>query len=91
MKQLDRRFLGWEEFPDALGEFEIRQFFALSPDELQAVRRRRRPLNRLGVALQIRHMPVTGTPMNSVQMTPGGGSRLRRRCCREGGGKLKVA
>jgi TnpA family transposase len=70
VKQLDRRFLGWEDFPDGLGEFEIRQFFTLSADELQAVRRRRRPLNRLGVALQIGRMRLTGTPMNSVQMIP---------------------
>jgi TnpA family transposase len=70
VKQLDRRFLGWEGFPDALGEFEVRQFFTLSPGELHAVRRRRRPFNRLGVALQIGHMRVTGTPMNSVRMIP---------------------
>jgi hypothetical protein len=58
------------EIPGGLSELEVRQFFTPSPDELQAVRLRRRPLNRLGVGLQIGHLRLTGTPMNSVQMIP---------------------
>jgi len=68
--QWDRRCLGVERFPDALSALEIEQFFGLSPDERRAVLRRRRPTNRLGVALQVGYLRMTGLPLNSVQRIP---------------------
>jgi hypothetical protein len=59
---LDRRYLGWEGFrscPTAWSSFA---------GELQAVLRG--PLSQLGIAIQIGHLRLTGTPMNSVQMIP---------------------
>jgi hypothetical protein len=70
VEQLDRQYLGWDHFPSGLTEPEVVHFFSLSAEERQAVLRRRRPLNRLGVALQIGHLRLSGTPMNSVQMIP---------------------
>lgn len=65
-----RQYLGWERFPDALTEPEIAHFFSPSEDERRTVDRRRRPLNRLGVALQIGFLRLTGTSLNSVEMIP---------------------
>ena len=65
-----RQYLGCERFPENLTEPEVAHFFSLSEDERRAVRRRRRPLNRLGVALQVGFLRLTGAPLNSVEMIP---------------------
>ena len=57
-------------FPDDLTDHEIAHFFSLAEEERRTVDRRRRPLNRLGVALQIGFFRLTGTPLNSVEMIP---------------------
>ncbi|NML91754.1 Tn3 family transposase [Sphingobium sp. TB-6] len=65
-----RQYLGWERFPENLTEPEVAHFFSLSEDDRRAVHRRRRPLNRLGVALQVGFLRLTGAPLNSVEMIP---------------------
>ena len=65
-----RQYLGCERFPEILTEPEVAHFFSLSEDDRRAVRRRRRPLNRLGVALQVGFLRLTGAPLNSVEMIP---------------------
>ncbi len=65
-----RQYLGRNRFPDDLTASEITHFFSLSEDERRTVDRRRRPLNRLGVALQIGFLRLAGTPLNSVEMIP---------------------
>lgn len=65
-----QQYLGWERFPDDLTDPEIAYFFSLAEEEQRTVDRRRRPLNRLGVALQIGFLRLTGTPLNSVEMIP---------------------
>lgn len=65
-----RQYLGWDQFPDDLTDPEIAHFFSLAEDERRVVDRRRRPLNRLGVALQIGFLRLAGTPLNSVEMIP---------------------
>ena len=65
-----RQYLGCERFPENLTEPEVAHFFSLSEDDRRAVRRRRRPLNRLGVALQVGFLRLTGAPLNSVEMIP---------------------
>lgn len=64
-----RQYLGWERFPD-LTAHEIAACFALSDLERRAVLRRRRALNRLGVALQIGFLRLTGAPLNSFEIIP---------------------
>jgi TnpA family transposase len=63
-------FLGLSQFPAELSSFEVEQFFTLSPKEYEAVSTRRRPLNRLGVALQMGFLRMTGRTLNSVRMLP---------------------
>ena len=70
MARWDYRYVGAEEFPEALSALEIEHFFALDQAELAAVRRRRGPMNRLAVALQIGFIKMTGAPLNSVQLIP---------------------
>jgi hypothetical protein len=57
-----RQYLGWERFPENLTEPEIAHFFSLSVEIRRTVQRHRRPLNRLGVALQIGFLLLTGQP-----------------------------
>jgi hypothetical protein len=64
-----RQYLGWERFPD-LTAHEIAGCFTLSDLARRAVLRRRRALNRLGVALQIGFLRLTGAPLNSFEIIP---------------------
>ena len=52
MSRWEHQYLGQERFPDALSAMEIEHFFALGENEFAAVRRRRRVLNRLALALR---------------------------------------
>lgn len=70
MARWDYRYLGAERFPATLSALEIEHFFTLEAAELAAARRRRGPMNRLAVALQIGFIKMTGTPLNSVQLIP---------------------
>lgn len=63
-------FLGRRTFPRQLSRFEIEQFFSFSPEELRAIRTRRGALNRLGVALQVGFLRMTGRQLNSVRVLP---------------------
>ena len=66
-----RAYLGSEVFPEGLSGSEIECFFSPSEAELQVVRTHRRALNRLGVALQIGFLRLTGTALNSFEIIPG--------------------
>ena len=72
MSRWEHRYLGQERFPDALSALEIEHFFTLGANELAAVRRRRRVLNRLALALQIGFLKMTGGTLNSVEIVPAG-------------------
>ena len=72
MSRWEHRYLGRERFPDALSTLEIENFFTLGEDEFAAVRRRRRVLNRLALALQIGFLKMTGGTLNSVEIIPPG-------------------
>jgi uncharacterized protein DUF4158 len=72
MSRWEHRYLGQERFPDALSALEIEHFFTLDENELSAVRRRRRLLNRLALALQIGFLKMTGGTLNSVEIVPAG-------------------
>ena len=65
-----RAFLGSEGFPEGLSTSEIAHFFSLSEDGLHTVRTHRRALNRLGVALQIGFLRLTGRTLNSFEIIP---------------------
>jgi uncharacterized protein DUF4158 len=72
MSRWEHRYLGQERFPDALSAIEVEHFFTLGEEEFAAVRRRRRVLNRLALALQIGFLKMTGGTLNSVEIIPAG-------------------
>ena len=70
MQRWRQRYLGLSGFPPTMVSAEIDQFFTLSRRELTVVMRRRRPLNRLSVALQVGLLRMTGRTLNSFQIVP---------------------
>ena len=58
-------FLGLESIPPWLGEFEVEQFFWLSPAEISTVKTRRSNESQLGLALYIGFLRMTGRVLNS--------------------------
>ena len=70
MQRWHEQYLGLKQFPASLSSVEIEHYFTLSESELKYVSDRRRPLNRLGVALQIGFLRMTGQTLNSFQMVP---------------------
>ena len=70
MSDWEKRYLGWDHFPVGLEDAEVEVFFTLAEAQLEAVRTHRRAPNRLGIAIQIGYMQMTGTALNSVEMIP---------------------
>ena len=62
--------LGSSRFPRELSEFEIGQFFLLSPAEQSAVKTRRGELNRLGAAIHLGFIKMTGCTLSNVDHIP---------------------
>ena len=58
-------FLGIETVPSWLGEFEIEQFFRLSPSEIATVKTRRGNEMQLGLGLHIGFLRMSGRVLNS--------------------------
>jgi hypothetical protein len=63
-------FLGRRSLPRQLSLFEIEQFFSFNAEELRAILTRRGALNRLGCALQVGFLRMTGCHLNSVHVLP---------------------
>ena len=70
MQRWRQRYLGLAGFPPTMASAEIDQFFTLSRRELTVVTRRRGPLNRLSVGLQIGFLRMAGRTLNSFQILP---------------------
>ena len=70
MQRWHEQYLGLKQFPASLSSMEIEHSFTLSESELTYVSNRRRPLNPLGVGLQIGFLWMTGQTLNSFQMVP---------------------
>ena len=70
MQRWRQRYLGLAGFPPTMASAEIDQFFTLSRRELTVITRRRGPLNRLSVGLQIGFLRMTGRTLNSFQILP---------------------
>jgi hypothetical protein len=64
-------YLGWTRLPADLTEFEITHFFSLRPEERSAVLTWYRESLRLGAALQIGFLKMSGRPLDAVQRVPG--------------------
>lgn len=63
-------FLGWRRMPADLSEFEIAHFFTLKPIEIRAVRSRYKESLRLGAALQLGFLKMSGRPLSAFQRVP---------------------
>jgi hypothetical protein len=70
MQRWHQGFLGLKQIPAAISLFEVESFFTLKGEEIEAIRTRRRALNRLGIALQIGFLRMTGRMLNSFETVP---------------------
>ena len=61
-------FLGIETIPQWLSEFEIEQFFRLSPSEIATVKTRRGSEMQLGLGLHIGVLGMSGRLLNSTDV-----------------------
>ena len=58
-------FLGIETIPPWLSEFEVEQFFCLSPSEISTIKTRRGSEMQLGLGLHIGFLRMSGRVLNS--------------------------
>jgi uncharacterized protein DUF4158 len=63
-------FLGRHTFPAELTDFELRQTFTFDAEERENIRQAFRSLLRIGAALQLSLLRLTGTTSNSIQYVP---------------------
>ena len=70
MRTLLWSYLGWRQFPRELSTFEVRQFFSLRLRERHVLRRRFRARGRLGAAIQLGFVRMTGTTLDALDHVP---------------------
>jgi len=64
------QFLGAEAVPKNIGELEFTAFFTFSPYELGKLRELKKPVLRLGAALQLGFVRMTGRVLSAVKVVP---------------------
>src|ERR1700674_4253839 len=62
--------LGRREIPGKLSAVEPREFFSFTDDDLRAIFRRRRRLNRLGIGVQTGFLRMTGQTLDAYARVP---------------------
>jgi hypothetical protein len=70
MSTLLLTYLGWRKFPRDLSSFEVQQFFSLSQADRYALRRHFRSRSRLGAAIQLGFVRMTGTTLQAFDYIP---------------------
>ena len=63
-------YLGLRDLPRELTDFELQAFFSFSQAELELISRRRGDNHKLGLALHIGFVRMSGRPLNSVRAVP---------------------
>ena len=63
-------FLGLRHLPREVTAFEIEVFFQFSSDESHIIEERRRPELKLGLALQIGFLRMSGRLLEAVRIVP---------------------
>ncbi len=63
-------YLGLRSIPKELNQFELNAFFTYSPKERRAILAKRDTLHRLGLALQIGFIRMTGSVLAAVKVVP---------------------
>ncbi len=70
MTKWQATFLGLKHLPRELSGFEIEAFFTFTLAERQLIEERRRPALKLGLALQIGFLRMSGRLLDSVRIVP---------------------
>jgi hypothetical protein len=70
MKSWRAIFLGLRHLPREVTAFEVEVFFQFSAGEARIVEERRRPELKLGLALQMGFLRMSGRVLNAVRMVP---------------------
>src|ERR1700693_4599825 len=63
-------FLGARELPREISEFELQSFFTYGQVERKVIAARRRPTHRLGLALHIGFLRMSGRPLDAFRIIP---------------------
>lgn len=63
-------FFGLKQIPRELTAFEIEAFFTFTAAERQVIEQRRRPALKLGLALQIGFLRMSGRVLDAVRIVP---------------------
>ena len=63
-------FLGLRDIPAALDDFELTTFFSYSAAELAVIRSLRKPLHRIGLALHMGFIRMSGRTLDAVDRIP---------------------
>jgi len=63
-------YLGLRDLPRELSEFELQAVFSFGRNELELIARRRGDNHKLGLALHIGFLRMSGRPLNSVRAVP---------------------
>ena len=63
-------YLGLRDLPRELTDFELQAFFSFSHAEFELIARRRGDNHKLGLALHIGFVRMSGRPLNSVRAVP---------------------
>ena len=64
-------FLGARELSRELSEFELQAFFTYNEAEREVIAARRQPTHRLGLALHIGFLRMSGRPLDAFRIVPG--------------------
>ena len=63
-------YLGSRRFPREMNSFEVRRYFTLSSEDRHVLRRRFRSRSRLGAALQLGFVRMTGATLDAFDYVP---------------------
>jgi hypothetical protein len=70
MNSWQATFFGFKQIPRELTAFEIEAFFTFTATERQVIEQRRRPTLKLGLALQIGFLRMSGRVLDAVRVLP---------------------
>src|SRR5579863_888462 len=70
MQTWQSAFFGLRELPQDISEFEFQSFFTFTDTEREVIALRRRSLHRLGLALHIGFLRMSGRPLDAFRIIP---------------------
>jgi hypothetical protein len=70
MERWQSSWLGRNDFPSELTPFDLDQYFVFNATDRIIIEARRRPVHRLGIALQIGCIRLSGRTLDAIQTVP---------------------